>query len=192
MVDRRDVLKLGAGSIAGVLMGTPNLAFGGVPPYSDGSLQRAVFDERFEESLAFAVAMKRRNVVTSGIQGDVARLWYEDLRARLSHRPAPIAGLTNRVTLFCLEELARDVGAKVCFRVDHVIYANGHVQHEAVGPAPVVEAARKLRPTLGFGRVMAELASQFDASGPSDIGAQKRTGPFSPENKVALVSWVIA
>ena len=24
-----------------------------------------------------------------------------------------------------------------------------------------------------------------------DIAAQKRTGPFSPENKTALVSWVI-
>ena len=39
---------------------------------------------------------------------------------------------------------------------------------------------------------MAVLFSQFDMSEPRDASAQKRTGPFSPENKTALVSWVIA
>ena len=78
----------------------------------------AVFDERFDECLAFAGEMNRRGVVTSGIRGDVAKLWYEDLRARLRQGPAPIAGLTDRLALFCLEELARDVGMKVFFRVD--------------------------------------------------------------------------
>jgi hypothetical protein len=35
------------------------------------------------------------------------------------------------------------------------------------------------------------LLSQFDANEPGDTAAQKRTGPFSPEDKMALVSWLI-
>jgi hypothetical protein len=39
---------------------------------------------------------------------------------------------------------------------------------------------------------MAVLFGQCDVSEPCRTSAQKRTGPFSPENKTALVSWVIA
>ena len=39
---------------------------------------------------------------------------------------------------------------------------------------------------------MAVLASQFQFREPRDMAALKRTGPFSPENRVALVSWMIA
>ncbi len=192
MIERRSVLKLGAAGIAGALVSVPIRALGALPADFHGSLHRAVFDERFDECLAFAGEMNRRGVITSGIRGDVAQLWYEDLRARLSQRPAPVAGLTDRVALFCLEELARDVGMKVLFRVDHVADKNGQAQHEATGPASVVEATRTLAPGPGFGRATAVLACQFDVSGPRNIAAQKRMGPFSPNNKAALVSWVIA
>jgi hypothetical protein len=192
MINRRSVLKLGAASIAGPLVNLPIRAFGAMPAGSHGSLYRAVFDERFEECLVFAGEMNHRGVTTSGIRGDVAKLWYEDLRAGLLQRPASIAGLTDRVSLFCLEELARDVGMKVFFRVDHTVYQSGHVQHEAAGPASVVGATRALAAGSGFGQAMAVLACRCEVSGPTNIAAQKRTGPFSPENKTALVSWVMA
>ena len=38
---------------------------------------------------------------------------------------------------------------------------------------------------------MAVLFGKFDVSEPLDVAAQKRTGPFSPKNKTALVSWLI-
>ena len=197
MVERRSVLKFGAASVAGALVNVPIRAFGAMPAGSHGSLDRAIFDERFDEALAFAGEMNRRGVITSGIRGDVAKLWYEDLQARLRQDPRPIAGLTDRVTLFCLEELARDVGMKVFFRVDHMVDQSGHVRHEAAGPAPVVEATRTLGAGSGFGltafgQTMAILACRCEVSGPGYIAAQKRTGPFSPENKIALVSWVMA
>jgi hypothetical protein len=192
VINRRRVLQLGAAGVAGALVNIPGPALGAMRADSYGSLYRAVFDERFEECLAFASEMNRRGVTTSGIQGDVAKLWYEDLRARLLQAPAPIAGLTDRVALFCLEELARDVGMRVFFRVDHMADKSGHVQHEATGPAPVVEATRTLAAGSRFGQAMAVLACRCEVSGPTDIAVQKRTGPFSPENKTALVSWVMA
>jgi hypothetical protein len=43
-----------------------------------------------------------------------------------------------------------------------------------------------------LGRAIAVQLSQWDISGLRDTSAQKRTGPFSPEDKTALVSWIIA
>ena len=56
----------------------------------------------------------------------------------------PIIGLTDRPALFCLEELARDVGMRVIFRADHVMDQGGHAQHTAVGPASLIAVTRNL------------------------------------------------
>ena len=161
MVDRRDVLKLGAASVVGALAHVP--IFGKSP----SQYQRAVFDERFEPCRAFAAGLASAGVPTSAIRGDVAKLWYEDLRAALRKERAPVAGMTDRAALFCLEELARDVDMRVVRRVDHLMEPD--VEH-----------------------VIAQLFSRFDTREPRDETALKRTGPFVPENKTALVSWVIA
>jgi hypothetical protein len=197
MVNRRSVLKIGAATVAGVL---------GKVPVSGGNLSRgrayiafhrAVFDERFAECRAFAAELRSAGVFTSAIRGDVADLWYDDLRVQLSETRLPVAGLTDRAALFCLEELARDVGMRVIFRADHIIDQNGHTEHTPVGPASLAAGIRSLPPEAGFGRAIAVLFGQFDItglnmSGAGHTSAQKRTGPFSPENTTALVSWLIA
>ena len=176
----------------GAILDLPGQRFHATSVSSHDSRRRAVFDERFEDSLAFAGELNRLGVVASGIRGDVAELWYEDLRSHLREGPAPIVGLTDRTALFCLEELVRDVGLKVFFRVDHLIDRNGHVLHRGVGPASLVEAVRSLAPRPGFGQIMARLASHVDLDETGDTAAVKRTGPHSPAGRTALVSWVIA
>jgi hypothetical protein len=191
MVNRRSVLKVGAATVAGALVSVPATGRNLSPMPSRTAFQRAVFDERFAECRAFGAELKGAGILTSAIRGDVAKLWYDDLRVRLSENRVPIAGLTDRPALFCLEELARDVGMRVIFRADHVMDQSGHTQHTAVGPASLVALARNLPPEAGFGRAVAVQFSQFDVREPRDTAAQKRTGPFSPENKTALVSWLI-
>jgi hypothetical protein len=196
MVGRRTVLKISATTVAVAIVEMPGLARNGIPAQAENNFQRAVFDERFAECRAFAAEMDRLGVLTSAIRGNLAGLWYDDMRTDLRRRPAPIAGLTDRAALFCLEELTRDVNMRVIVRVDHVMDrscdSNGHVDHATVGPRWLVSGARTLKPGPGFGRSMARLFSRFDLNKPSDASAQKRTGPFAPENKTALVSWVIA
>ena len=196
MVNRRRAMKIGAATVAGALVNLPALDREVAPARAHNAFQRAVFDERFAECRAFAAELHSAGVLTSAIRGDVAELWYRDLRVQLSKNPTPLAGLTDRPALFCLEELARDVGMRVIARVDHVIdpdrEQNGHAQHTAVGPVSLVAASRQLTTELGFGRTMARVFRQFDLSEPRDAAAQKRTGPFAPENKTALVSWIIA
>jgi hypothetical protein len=197
MVNRRTVLKIGVTTLTGTLVNVPGPSRNAASAATRSAFQRAVFDDRFTECQAFATALKSAGALTSAIRGDVAKLWYEDLRVHLSKKRAPVAGLTDRPGLFCLEELARDVGMRVIFRADHITEQNGRTQHAAVGLASLVAVARNLAPEAGFGRQMAQLFSQFDGGGlnigePRDSAAQKLTGPFSPENKTALVSWVIA
>jgi TAT (twin-arginine translocation) pathway signal sequence len=177
MVDRRSVLKIGAATVAGALVKMPASARNQSPTRAHLAFHRAVFDEGFAECREFAAELRHAGVFPSAIRGDVAALWYDDLRANLRETRLPVVGLTDRAALFCLEELARDVGMRVFFRADHIVEPNGHA------------------PELG--RATARLFSQLDvnelnASRPGDTSAQKRTGPFSPENKTALVSWIIA
>jgi hypothetical protein len=199
MVNRRSVMKIGAAAVAGGLVDLPVPGRNSARARAHGALQRAVFDERFAECRAFGAEMHGAGVFTAAIRGDVAQLWYGDLRAALSENRVPVAGLTDRAALFCLEELARDVGMRVIFRADHVIDRdqNGLVRHTAVGPASLVSLTRNLPPEAEFGRAMAGFFSQFDigalhGSGSGDTTAQKRTGPFSPGNRTALVSWIIS
>ena len=193
MVDRRTVLKLGATSAAGALMNISAAALGAMAPDSPGiPISRAIFDGRSAEGLAFASEMRGRGVATSEAGTDLAKLWYGDLQTHLRQSPAPIAGLTDRATLFCLEELARSAGMKVRYRVDHKADSTGHVQHNAAGPASIVNAASKLNIRTTYGNTMAVLASQFDPRESRCMDAQKRTGPFSAEDSTVFVSWVIA
>jgi hypothetical protein len=181
MVNRRNVLKIGAATVAGALVKKPVSGRDQSPKRAHIPFHTAVFDERFAECRGFADEMHNAGVFTSAIRGDVAKLWYHDLRAHLRENRLPVAGLTDRAALFCLEELARDVGMRVIFRADHVTDQNGHTQHAAVGPASLVAAARNLpQQGDGFGRTVAMLFSQFDIKETRDIAAQKRTGPFSP------------
>lgn len=190
MVNRRNVLKIGTAAVAGALVKIP--VSGGNLSAEPIAFQRAIFDQRFAECRGFAAELHRAGVFISAIRGDVAKLWYGDLRVRLSENRLPIAGLTDRAALFCLEELARDVGMRVVFRADHIVDQDGRAQHTAVGPASLVAVARDLPPEAGFGRAMAELFNRFDAGEPGDSAAQKLTGPFSPDNKTSLVAWLIA
>jgi TAT (twin-arginine translocation) pathway signal sequence len=197
MVNRRSVLKIGAATVAGALVKMPVSGRNLSPERARIAFHRAVFDERFAECRGFAAELHGAGVFTSAIRGDVAELWYDDLRVHLRENRLPVAGLTDRAALFCLEELARDVGMRVIFRADHIIDQNGHTQHTAAGPASLVAVTRSLPPEAGFGRAIAVQFGQFDISGlnisrAGDTSAQKRTGPFSPDNKTALVSWLIA
>jgi hypothetical protein len=192
MVNRRGVLKIGAATMAGALARMPDSGLNLSPTRAPIAFQRAIFDERFAECRGFGAQLHSAGVRTSAIRGDVAKLWYDDLRAHLRETRLPVAGFTDRAALFCLEELSRDVGMRVIFRADHLIDQNRRTQHTAAGQPSLVLVTHSLPHEAGFGRAIAVLFSQFDSSEPRHPSAQKRTGPFSPKNKTALVSWLIA
>ncbi len=51
--------------------------------------------------------------------GDVAGVWMRELEPRLRAGPLTIVGHTSAATLFCLDFLARDYGARTVQRAEH-------------------------------------------------------------------------
>jgi hypothetical protein len=191
MITRRCALQLGAVGLAGGLAPVGGWARDVSEIGGDERLARAVFDGRFAESVTFARELQGRGVATSAIS-DLAALWYQDLRSHLRSTSLPLAGLTDRAALFCLEELARDLHMKVVYRVDRTVLPEGRTSYDATGPAAAIEATRGLGRHETFGQAMAELATRTDARKRGGVAAQKRTGPSSARSGTALVAWLIA
>jgi hypothetical protein len=192
MVNRRTTLKIGAASIISSLVHAPARSLASTASKTVTLHSHALFDSQFIESTAFANALKSQNIITTDINGDLSNLWYGQLRNQLLAEPKPIFGLTDRLDLFCLEELARDVGMKVSLRFDHLIHQNGFVEHQLNGSPLMNSSQENLGNTAGFGNKMAELAELFLNDQFPEISAQKLTGPYAPLNKTALVTWVIS
>jgi hypothetical protein len=115
--------------VAATVIQAPAQALGAAFLADGRGVARALFDERFAEARSFGTALGARGVTTRGIRGDVAMLWYRDVKPRLVEEHLPLVGMTDRTALFCLEELARDLGLKVCGRIDHSIDGLGNVSH---------------------------------------------------------------
>ncbi len=108
-------------------------------------LYKAVFDERFPESVTFAAEMRRLGIDTHGIAGDMTDLWYHDLHAQWTKTPVPIAGLTAHGPMFCLERLAWDHGMRVVFRAEHRFRPDACVEHVISASESLLNEAAALR-----------------------------------------------
>lgn len=194
MIGRRGFLQLGPAALSGSLAIHWGNAIGAAATGKPHSLAQGIVDERYTESRTFGDSLAAHGVPTTAIRGDVASLWYDDLRAQLRRTRTPVAGLTDRCTLFCLEELARDVSMKVVTRIDHIIDRNGNARHDAIGPGLSLETIQSLHPQERFGHLVALLVMQPETFRGAHLNAQKRTGPAAPANDtaLALVTWVIA
>ncbi len=71
------------------------------------------------------------------ISGDITGLWYGELYDRWRSAPFALAGMTDRMALFCLEQLARDARMRVVYRM-------AHPQTEEAAPDWAAEAAQTL------------------------------------------------
>ncbi len=119
MSDRRAFLRGGVSLVA--LTALPNLLAG---PRASSALRGGVpllvlIDRELPTSAAIA-----SEAVTAGhrvldFASDLASLWMNELEPRLRAGPLAIAGHTSAATLFCVELLARDYGARALQRIAH-------------------------------------------------------------------------
>ena len=114
MANRRELLQ--AGLAASVL--PMDLIARQARAQAPLAIHRAIYDDRFDAGRAFAAQARQRGWTTRAIRGDVTDLWYHELSVRWRQGPAPIAGLTAKNSLFCLERLAWDAGMRVVSRAE--------------------------------------------------------------------------
>lgn len=157
--------------------------------------ERAIFDEDFAESRAFACGARDLGMTTHAISGDVTSLWYNDLYFQWRDGFAVIAGLTGASALFCLERLAWDAGHRIVLRVDHAPAPAGGLRHTFLGPSEMLGSSLMSGrwPQPGLGARMARLATQC----PTRTGERVQRVVVDAEGLTdswceSLVSWVIA
>ncbi len=188
MINRRTTLKIGATGVLGGLMNFPLQAMASATATTTmATPSHVLFDSRIAESRAFANKLATKGQPVTDISSDLSDLWYRELRQQLLENRSPVIGLTKRLDLFCLEELARDAGMKVTLRIDHLIHEQGQVEHKINGVATGL-----LGNSASFGEKIAEISMSDLQAQTSGISAQKLSGPYSPKTKTALVTWVIA
>jgi len=197
MTDRRTFLKTGITALA-----LPTLARSAyalplaitsdissyVTPY------KVIYDERFQDSLAFARAAQDLGTAIHGIRGDVTDLWYNDLYHEWKKGPAPIMGMTTTDALFCLQILAQDQRMRVVLRVDHNYLPGNRIEHviNSVAPAsPAVAELENVGPAwnIHMSDVVMQCAERQSQSSCTTLITQLDR-PVTEQQ--SLVTWVIA
>jgi hypothetical protein len=123
MTTRRQFLHVGITATAWPIVARATHA-AGIDPRPGMPLLGVVYDTRFDESRVFAERSRALGLRAFAIDGDMTRLWYDEIYHRWRERPTALAGLTAHGPLFCFAELARDVGMRVVFRAEHSLTAD--------------------------------------------------------------------
>jgi len=140
MTDRRTFLKTGITALAlptiarnafSLPLAIPTEKPSFIVPY------KVVYDERYQDSVAFARESDKLGAAIHGIKGDVTDLWYNDLYHEWKKGPAAIMGMTTEDALFCLQILAQDQRMRVVFRVDHNYLRGNRIEHVITGVSRV-------------------------------------------------------
>ena len=140
MTDRRTFLKTGITALAlptiarnafSLPLAIPAEKPSYIVPY------KVVYDQRFQDSVAFAKEAGKLGAATHGIKGDVTDLWYNDLYHEWKKGPAAIMGMTTEDALFCLQILAQEQRMHTVFRVKHNYLAENRIEHLITGTTQV-------------------------------------------------------
>jgi hypothetical protein len=119
MVDRRAFLT---GSVLAVAVASwPGRGVARAPTRSATHASEtsiALVDRSLDGSDAVVAQARARGLPVVEFAGDVAGVWMRELEPRLRAGPLTIAGHTSAATLFCLDLLARDYGARTVRRAE--------------------------------------------------------------------------
>jgi hypothetical protein len=195
MTSRREFLQIGIAASAWPLATQAALAagfdgLGGTAPGMPSlPLYKVVYDTRFAASVAFGRRAASLGAPVHAIDGDMTRLWFDDIYHRWKESPVAIAGLTAQGPLFCFERLAWDQGLRVVFRAEH-----GPTEHVLSGPESLLADARVALSSADWAADMATVVMRCPSGRAEIASAAVGCAPGSslPTADGPLYSWVIA
>lgn len=198
MPSRREVLQIGVtAATTWPLASTAAHATGGSWAELDLlPIYKVVFDRRYADSIRFAERAAALGLATAAIEGDMTRVWYEDIHHEWQRRPIAIAGLTAHGPLFCFEQLGRDSGLRVAFRAEHQRAQHDEPSHALSGPGPLLDACAELdRAGSRWPAVMADAVASCP-TGRWQMRAARAATPNAAwradARNVKLYTWIIA
>jgi len=195
MMNRRDFLRNSAAGAA--LIGVGGYVPGVTPVHAapmHSSLDKAIYDERFRDSVAFAREAETLRIPTHAIRGDITDLWFKDLDLRWRRDRAMVAGLTTECVMFCLEQLAWTHHMRVVYRAEHVFLPSGRVAHAFHGSerARAQAGAFDGNDSSGWAPRVAHVIASVAADPASRRGVTSVLPAPPRDDQDLLVSWVIA
>ncbi len=159
----------------------------GVPRPERPELALAIVDLRLPQSRLVGNELSRRGVPVQTFDGDdITALWLDDVQPLWRSSRAAVGGLTARIPLFCLEQLAWSFGLRVIYHAEHLIRADGSAVHAAqtAGVAP----RGPMWPARVAERLAAHRSSACVRGGPSCAPLE----PAVAADARLLHSWIIA
>ncbi len=190
MTSRREFLKAGVAVSALPIAARAELPFA-VARQPVIPLYKVLYDTRFTDSVAFGRRAAARGLAAHAIDGDITRVWYDDLYHRWRHGAAAIGGLTARGALFCLERLAWDQRMRVVFRGEHTA-AGARLEHVFEGPASLVPRAAAAATARFWAAELADVMAECPQGRLERDRAEVLTTGAPALPSETLYSWVIA
>ncbi len=141
---------------------------------------------------AFSAEAGRWGIPVCVIDGDVTALWYEDLQPLWRKQPMPIAGLTARPALFCLERLAWDHGMRVVFHAEHTQRDDGTFAHVALMPVHGLSSAELVASDKRWAAHVASTLARLPVESAIARGPSAACTAAALDETAALFSWMIS
>lgn len=137
-MDRRVFLQ-GSLGVAAALIGAVRASAASLPGRPPVAPDAVIVDRGLSGRRELTADARARGLVPLEFASDAAALWMRELEPRLRSGPTTIDGYTSAATLFCLELLARDYGARVVRRSetkDGVVWSlsSSPMQRAALAP----------------------------------------------------------
>jgi hypothetical protein len=154
-------------------------------------------DERHAAARSLRARLSGRGATALAIQdGDITQIWLNDIAPVWKHQPVPIAGLTERPALFCLEQFALACGLRVVFHGEHVLHPSGYTEHQLLRGADRAELSERDLARAGPRwpiRIADALAAwRAPAGGKRPGRSDAALEPLLAPGARLLTSWIIA
>lgn len=190
MSSRRDFLH--AAAAASLLPFTARETLAATEAVATVRPSLVVAETRSAAAVAFAAEAGRWEIPVRAIDGDVTALWYEELHAVWHARPTPIAGLTARAALFCLERLAWDHGMRVVYCAEHIRRADDTFAHVAQMPVRGLNAAELAAHGDSWPRHVARVLVRLAATSAVARGPSAACTARAGDDAATVFSWMIS
>jgi len=156
-----------------------------------------LFDARYSQARNAGTRFGRVGAAVHALaDGDITQVWMDHIGPAWQRGPAIVAGVTARPALFCLEQFALSSGLRVVFHAEHVVHADGRVEHSLLRGAESVglSSSELIRAGADWSTRVADALARYrpDTARPRFTRSDSALEPVLPPQAQLLTSWIIA
>jgi hypothetical protein len=198
VINRREFLEAAAVSAVPAIAGAARRVAGSEEhPRPPVAVRTVLIDERYREARSVGARLAARGAALLALpDGDVTEVWLKHIGPAWKDAAVPVAGLTARPALFCLEQCALGCGLRVVFHSEHIVHRQGRAEHRLLRGADTAGISVRDLTLAGWlwpARIAEALAAYPNQIGRTRFGrSEAGLSPTLPPGAQLLTSWIIA